>query len=127
WSPLSSTAFVNTGSEVWRLTNDVPFSCLARPDKFSDDNQSGRNAKTNVEPFGRLEMADRLDLLQAGAHRSFSIILMSLRVTEIDQHAIAHVPSDKAIVAADRLGDALVVRAQNLAQILGIESRGQCR
>src|SRR4029077_15226510 len=39
------------------------------------------------------------------------------------EHAITHVSGDKAIVPTDRLGDALLVRAQNLAQVLGIEAR----
>ena len=52
---------------------------------------------------------------------------MCSRVTEIDQHAVAHVFGDKAAKAADGVGDAAVVGADDLAQILGIEARRQRR
>jgi len=48
---------------------------------------------------------------------------MGLGIPEIGQHAVAHVSGDKAIVAADRLGDTLLVRTQNLTQVLGVEAR----
>ena len=73
-------------------------------------------------------MADGLDQGQASAYCSLGVMLMGLWVAEIDQYAIAHVPSDKAVEAADRLGDAIVVRAQNVAQVFRIEPRRQrCR
>src|SRR5262245_54152503 len=48
---------------------------------------------------------------------------MGLRISEIGEQAITHVSGDKAVVPTDRLGDALLVRAQNLAQVLRIEAR----
>ena len=52
---------------------------------------------------------------------------MRSRVAEIDQHAVAHVFGDKAIEPGDDLGDGAVIRADDLAQILGIEPRGERR
>jgi len=72
-----------------------------------------------------LKVADGLDLGQARASRSLSVILMGAWIAEIDHHSIAHVPSDKTIEAGDRLRDALVVHTQNLPQVLGIEPRGE--
>jgi len=52
---------------------------------------------------------------------------MRLGIAEINQHAVAHVLGDKTAEAADRVGDTAMVDADDLAQILGIEARGQRR
>ena len=69
------------------------------------------------------EAADRLDHRQPGAHRPLGIVLMRLRIAEIDQHPVAHVFGDKAVEAADRLGDGAVIGADQLAQILRVNAR----
>jgi len=48
---------------------------------------------------------------------------MRLRIPEVNQHAIAHVASDKPVKALDNLCDAAMVGAHDLAQILRIEPR----
>jgi ABC-type glutathione transport system ATPase component len=48
-------------------------------------------------------------------------------VAEVDQHTVAHVFGDKAGEAGDRVGDAAVIGADDLAQILGIVARRQRR
>jgi hypothetical protein len=48
---------------------------------------------------------------------------MRLGITEIDKHPIAHVLGDKTIEPADRVGDAPVISADNLAQILRVIAR----
>ena len=50
---------------------------------------------------------------------------MRLRVAEIDQHPVAHVLGDKAVEAADRLGDGAVVGADQLTQILRVKTGRQ--
>jgi hypothetical protein len=52
---------------------------------------------------------------------------MRLGIAEIDQHAIAHILGDKAAKASDGVGDAAMVGADDLAQILGVEAGGQRR
>jgi hypothetical protein len=52
---------------------------------------------------------------------------MGLRIAKIDQHAVAHVFRDKPGEAGDGVGDTAVIGADNLAKILGIESRRQRR
>ena len=47
---------------------------------------------------------------------------MRSRVAEIDQDSIAHVLGDKPIEPGDHLGGGTVIRGDDLAQILGIES-----
>ena len=74
-----------------------------------------------------LRGADRVDDSESSPHRPLGIVLMRLRVTEIDQHPIAHVLGDKATDAGHRVGNATVVSADHLAQILGIEPHRQRR
>src|SRR6516225_273279 len=52
---------------------------------------------------------------------------MRLRIAEIDEHTVAHILGDKAAKAGDDVGDAAMVGADDLAQILGIEARRQRR
>ena len=108
-------------SQVGGLADDVPFLGLAGPDQFSDDNQAGGDADANLEPFGCSEVPDRLDLSQARAYCSLGIILLSVRISEIDQHTVAHVSGDEAVVLADRLCNTLVISPDYFPQILGIE------
>ena len=48
---------------------------------------------------------------------------MRSRIAEVDQHPVAHIFGDKAVEAADRIGDGVVVGADQLAQILRVKSR----
>ena len=50
---------------------------------------------------------------------------MGSRVAEIDQDTVAHVLGDKAIESGDDSGDRAVIGGDDLAQILGVEPRGQ--
>jgi hypothetical protein len=50
---------------------------------------------------------------------------MGSRVAEIDQDTVAHVLGDKAIEPGDHFGDGAVIGGDDLAQILGIELRGE--
>ncbi len=64
---------------------------------------------------------------EPGAGRALGVVLMRLRIAEINEHAVAHILGDKAAKAADGVGDAAMVGADDLAQILGIEARRQRR
>jgi hypothetical protein len=52
---------------------------------------------------------------------------MCVRVAEINEDAIAHVLRDEAVKAAYRRGDAGVIAADDLAQVLGVEPRRKSR
>ena len=73
------------------------------------------------------EPADRVDDREPGADRPLGIILVRLGIAEIDEHAVAHILGDKTAKPADGVRDAAMVGADDLAQILGIEARGQRR
>ena len=59
-------------------------------------------------------------MMAGPAHRPFGIVLIRLRMAETDQHPVAHILGDKAVEAADRIGDGAVVVADQLAQILRV-------
>jgi len=47
-----------------------------------------------------------------------------LRISEINQDAVAHVAGDKPAKALDNLCDAAMVSADDPAQVFGIDPRG---
>ena len=53
------------------------------------------------------------------------VIFVRFRIAEIDRHPIPDAPGDKTGEPANRVGDAVVIRANHLAQILGVQPRRQ--
>ena len=115
------------GGEVRRLADDPALLRGALADQIADHGEPGGDAEPHAQILPRRQSADRLDHRQPGAHRPLGIVLMRLRIAEIDQHPVAHVLGDKAVEAADRLGDGAVVGADQLAQILRVKTRRQRR
>ena len=58
---------------------------------------------------------------EAGPHGAFGIGLAGFRPAEIDEHAVTNVTRNEAVKPLDRGGDARLITANDLAQILGIE------
>jgi uncharacterized protein YunC (DUF1805 family) len=96
-------------------------------DLTADDNEPGGNADPRVELFGLIEPPHPVDQRQPASCGALRIVLVCLRIPEIDQDAVAHVAGDKPAKSLDNLGDAAMVSADDSAQILGIEPRGQGR
>ncbi len=74
--------------------------------------------------IGRAQVGDDVE---TGEHGPQRIVLVRLRIAEIDQKAIAAVLCDMALVGLDRAGASLMEDAQHLAHFLGIEALGQRR
>ncbi len=64
---------------------------------------------------------------EPGADRALGIVLMRLRIAEINQHAVAHIFGDKTAKPSTMSATHAMVGTDDLAQILGIEPRGQRR
>ena len=60
-------------------------------------------------------------------HRPRRVVLVGTRVAEVHQHAVAEQLGHVAFVGGHRGGDSLVVAAQGLAQVLGVEACRQRR
>ena len=67
--------------------------------------------------------ADRGGNGEAGTHGAFGIGLTSFRPAKIDQHTVTDVTRDEAVEPLDGGGDARLIGADDLPQILGIEAR----
>ena len=57
------------------------------------------------------------------ANRALGVVLVGLRIAEINQHAVAHIFGDETVETSNRLRRAAVIGADYLAQLFGIESR----
>jgi hypothetical protein len=68
---------------------------------------------------------DSLNQLKANAYRTLSIILMCLWVSEVREHAVAHVLRYKSAGLGNLFGAAAVVAADDLPHVFGIEASGE--
>jgi hypothetical protein len=98
-----------------------------RPDQIADDGEASGDANPNVQRLLCGKPVDRVDYCEPGASGALGIVLMRLGIAEIDQHAIAHIFGDKTAKAGGSVGNTAMIGADDLAQILGIEARGQRR
>jgi hypothetical protein len=67
----------------------------------------------------------RLDHCKPGPDGVLSILLVGLRIAEIDQDAIAHVLGYEAAEPGHRLGHTSVIGSDHVAQVFRIEAGGQ--
>jgi hypothetical protein len=83
---------------------DISIGC-----QIADYNQSCRNSQARLQGSAELQSANRLDQLQPRLYCPLSVILMRLRIAEIDQHAVAHVLRYEPAEALHSLGNALLI------------------
>jgi hypothetical protein len=69
----------------------------------------------------------RRDQLQPRPNRLFGVVLMGLGIAKIDEHTVAHIICHEAPEAVHRFGDAFLIGQNNLAQVLRIHARRECR
>ena len=74
-----------------------------------------------------VELWHGLDQGKSGPHGALGVVLMRLRIAEIDEHAIAHVLRDEAAEAAHGVRDALLISGNNLAKVFRVHACRQCR
>ena len=113
--------------EVRRLADDAALLRLARSDQVADHDQPGGNADAGLQRSVRLEPGHRRDQLQPRPHRPLGVVLMGLRIAEIDQHAVAHIFRHEPAEAAHGLGDAFLIGRNDLAQVLRVHAGGERR
>ena len=91
------------GGEIGRFADDRLLLRRARADQIADHHQPGRDSDPQLQLSRRLQFADGIHQRQAGSDRLLRVVLVRLRIAEIDEHAIAHVFGDEAVEAAYRL------------------------
>jgi hypothetical protein len=109
--------------KVGRFAHHAPLLCFSRPNRVTHDD----HARGDADPYlqGRVSRRDQLrDSLDEGKARldgALGIMLVGLRIAEIDQHPVTHVLGDETAETLDCLGAAAMVGADDRAQILRIE------
>ena len=115
--------------QVWRLADRrVLPVCRRLAELIADDNEPGGDADARLKGHvgSGLQRADRVEDGKAGAHGPLSVMFMSCRVAEIDEHAIAQILCDHTAEAFDLICAARLKGADDIALLLGIKSRGEC-
>src|SRR5689334_13324912 len=117
---------LQSGSDVRRLTYNALFLRSAFPDEIADDYQPCGDADPHlwrgIMPSS-MKRRNSLDQSQASAHSPLRVILMRSRIAKVREHPIAHVLRDKSTGLGDLLCAAAVIRADDLAHVLGVEAR----
>src|SRR5262245_10693409 len=111
---------LQTGREVRRLADNTALLRFAGADEISDHHQSGGNPNPHLQGLASWERSNRVDQGEAGTNSSLGVILMRLRITEVDENAVAHVFCHEPAEAADGLGNTLLIGGDDLAQILWV-------
>src|SRR5262249_61172490 len=117
---------LQTSRQVRRLAHHPALLRLAGTNEIADHDQARRDPNTRPERLLDTQLADRLDDRQSRPDGTLGIILMGVRIAEIDEHPIAHVPGHEAVEPGDRLRAALIIGADYRTQILWVE-RGRER
>ena len=74
-----------------------------------------------------LQRTHRRDQLQPRAHGPLCVVLVGLRITEVDQDPIAHVLRHETAEAPHGLRDALLVGRNDLAEVFRVHARRERR
>jgi hypothetical protein len=97
-------------------------------DQIADNHQPGGDPDARLQFDGfDIKATDSVDGPQPRPNRPLGIVLVGLRIAEIDQHAIAHIPTDEAIESGNDFGDGAVIGGDDPPQILGIKASGELR
>ena len=110
--------------QVWRLADRNTLPRVAGPQLLADDNQPGGDADARLKGHvgSGLQRADRVEDGKAGAHGLLGVMLMSRRVAEIDEHAIAQVLGDKSVESRHHIGDHFVEGGDQIVHVLGVKT-----
>src|SRR5262249_50300874 len=91
------------------LADDCLLQRSARADQITDDHKPCGNAYARLKWRVGLQAAHSRYQLQPSAHGTLCVVLVRLRVTEIDKGTVAHVLRDEPAEALHGVGDAFLV------------------
>ena len=115
--------------EVGRIADDVLLGRPAGADGVADNDQPGSDADAHaqLESLHRLQRRDGVHYFQSGVDRALGRIFIGARVAEVGEDSVAHVARDEAVELGNDLRGRLLVQADHLARVFGVEPRGQRR
>src|SRR5262245_53942372 len=114
--------------EVRRLADDSLFRRNFIDQQLTYNDRTCRNANASFKRSAEIcpEVRYGVTECERSTHCLVGVTLLRERRPEVREHAIAHVSSDLAMVAADNLCDAGMVRRHDPPHVLGIQLRRQC-
>jgi len=118
---------LQTRRQVWRLTDDAALLRASCVDQIADNDYAGGNANARLQRSARIQSSHRCSQFQPSSYCTLGIILMRLRIAEIDQYTVAQILRYEAAKSANGLGGAFMIIRNNLAQILRVQASGQGR
>lgn len=110
--------------QVGRLADHGLLLGGARADEIADHDETGGDADANLQGNARggLQLRRRLHKRKPGMHGALGVMLMGSRIAKISQHPVAHIFGDETASLRDEIGAAVVVCANDLTRVLGVES-----
>ena len=101
--------------KVRRLTDDSALLRLSRSDQVADNDQPRRNADPGLEGSIWFERTDSTNQLKSGPNRSLGVVLMGLRIAEVNEYAVAHVLRHEPAETLHSLGNTPLIAGNDLA------------
>ena len=122
---IGSRQGLQPGREVGRVADDRLLLGRALADQVADHDQPGGNSDPRRQGFalGRAQPSDGLEGGQAGEDRPLGVVLVRPGPTEVGKDAIAHELRDVPPEARDRARHRVLVGAEHLPHLLGVEPR----
>ena len=120
---------LQTGGEVGRVADDRLLARGAFADRLADHHEPARDTDAHGEAgpvaagYPGVERRHRFEDREASANRALGVLLLRVRVAEINEDAIAHELGDVAIETPDSFAHRLLIGADHIAHVLGIEPR----
>ncbi len=115
------------GGEIRPLAQNLVVIGSSRSVEITHDHQAGGDAQPHLKRLPALQKADPLDHSQRGAHRLLRIVLLGVRVTEVDEHAVTNATGNEATEPGHSLGNALLVGADHLMKVFDVKMDGERR
>ena len=95
--------------------------------EIADHDEAGGDADAHLQlvPGARLQRPDDAGDFQSRPDRPLGIVLVGVRKAEIGENAVAHEFGDETVIARDHARAGVLIGADHLPHILGIEPRRQ--
>jgi hypothetical protein len=95
----------------------------ARSDQVANDHEARCDTDPRLQGRVGLQITYCRDQLQPCPDGSFGVVLVGLRIAEVDQNAVAHVLRYEAAKAAYGLRDAFLIGRNDLSEVFRVHAR----
>ena len=97
---------------------------------FAHDHRAGMNPDPERKTFASLkvrpvQLLHRLQDAEAGADRALGIVFVRPGIAEVHEQSVAEILGDETVETVDHRRGFLLIPAQNIVQVFGVELRGK--